>query len=172
MRFPTYKSTLPTPGSDVAAFVAGLRTAPCELSTALKQNSYREGRECGLRLPRRLAKRRAARILRERRAALRWGSRGNAEVANPTFASPGFVRGIKPAWWPEGVSLPTQEDRPANTSPPHVKEEGTPEQRSMLESKGWMWAPSLGWMAPTPDDKFDGVAWGATEAIASLTAST
>jgi hypothetical protein len=49
-----------------------------------------------------------------------------------------------------------------------VKEEGTPEQRAILEAAGWMWAPSLGWMAPTPDDKFDGKAWGATEAIASL----
>ncbi len=52
--------------------------------------------------------------------------------------------------------------------PSHVKEEGTAEQRATLEAAGWMWAPSLGWMAPTPDDKFDGVAWGATEAIASL----
>ena len=105
MRFPTYKSTLPTPGSDVNAFVAGLRNAACELSTALKRNSYHEGRECGLRLPRRLAKRRATRILRERRrAALRWGSRGNVEVANPTFGAPGFVR--YPRWWPEGVAYP------------------------------------------------------------------
>ena len=59
-----------------------------------------------------------------------------------------------------------------NTDLPHVEEEGTPEQRALLESKGWMWARSGGWMAPTPDDKFDGKFWGATEAIASLTAST
>ena len=105
MRFPTYRHTLPTPGSDVVAFVAGLRNAPCKLSTALEQDSYHEGHELGFRLPRRLANRRATRILRERRsAALRWGSRGNVEVANPTFGAPGFVR--YPRWWPEGVAYP------------------------------------------------------------------
>ena len=47
----------------------------------------------------------------------------------------------------------------------HVKEQGTPDQRRILEAAGWMWAQSGGWMAPTPDDKFDGKFWSAADAV-------
>ena len=48
----------------------------------------------------------------------------------------------------------------------HVKEQGTIEQRRTLEAAGWMWAQSGGWMAPTPDSRFDGKFWSADDAIA------
>ena len=48
----------------------------------------------------------------------------------------------------------------------HVKEQGTIDQRRILEAAGWMWAQSGGWMAPTPDDKFDGKFWSGDDAIA------
>lgn len=109
MRNLSYKSTLPLAGTHVRAFCAGLRGAKYAAANKADVRDYREGWTAFRALPRRLAKKRATRILHEHRMnARRWSSRGNMAAATAQPSSPrGFVRFLS-----------------------HVKEEGLSKEQS------------------------------------------
>jgi len=90
----SYEATLPLPGTHVLVFCAGLRGAAFPLGTRATERSYREGWTLLRALPRRLAKKRATRILHEHRMNIRrWSSRGNMAAATAQPSTPrGFVR--------------------------------------------------------------------------------
>lgn len=78
MRRPTFQQTQPLAGTDVLAYCAGLRGYKDARSPA----DALEGLIARAFLPRRLANKRAARILHEHRMnGRRWASLGNVDVA-------------------------------------------------------------------------------------------
>jgi len=93
MRNLSYEATLPLAGTHVLAFCAGLRGADFPLGTRSTERSYRDGWRLLRALPRRLAKKRATRILHEHRMNIRrWSSRGNMAAATAQPSTPrGFV---------------------------------------------------------------------------------
>ena len=93
MRHMSFKKCEPWGGVNVPAFCAGLAHRPYDTQgDASKIGSYGYGARVGRNLPRRLARRRAARILREYRVSAE-GLRGHMvsamAVPDPT---PGFTR--------------------------------------------------------------------------------
>ncbi len=88
----TYKQCEPRVGKNVVVYCAGMRGVPLDLPSNYVRD-YMEGADVREKLPRRLAKKRATRILHEwRMNALRWQSRGNVEVAMAVFADKRLTR--------------------------------------------------------------------------------
>lgn len=94
----TYRQCRPLAGTHVAAYCAGMRNSRLQTDNIADLDDYQRGRVIGLKMPCRLAKKRATRILHEHRMNMRrWCSRGNvaASVAVPT--DKGFTRSKKGA---------------------------------------------------------------------------
>ena len=90
MKNPSFRAIQPLAGTYVDAYCAGLRGAKFTPSFPAEVRDYRAGRLTLLALPRRLAKRRATRILHEHRMNMRrWSSRGNMAAATNTAMAMG-----------------------------------------------------------------------------------
>ena len=90
MKNPSFRAIQPLAGTYVDAYCAGLRGAKFTPSFPAEVRDYRAGRLTLLALPRRLAKRRATRILHEHRMNMRRGaSRGNMAAAMNTAMAMG-----------------------------------------------------------------------------------
>ena len=94
MKHPSFKKCQPTAGTYVAAYCAGMGRRPFNTEGSEGMlNDMADGFDVSRVLPRRLAKRRATRILREHRAGIRrWGSRGNMAAATALPTDAGFTR--------------------------------------------------------------------------------
>lgn len=89
----SYNSCLPFAGTFVAVFCAGMRGANYQTRNPGEQRDYEDGRTIGASMPRRVAKKRASRILHEHRMdTRRWCSRGNVEALHAVPSDAGFTR--------------------------------------------------------------------------------
>lgn len=93
MKHITYRQCEPAPGTHVAVYCAGMRAARFQTDNAGDLRDYYAGGEVGGSLPRRLAKKRASRILHAHRMNMRrWCSRGNVEALHAVPSGAGFTR--------------------------------------------------------------------------------
>lgn len=145
----TYTQARPRAGAYVGAYAAGLSGKRMSQSfTAGEQRSFWDGVKVRVRIVRRrLAKKWAARIVRE------YNRRCKRDNDRFTQQSGEYVARAERAWAKQWHWIGSR---------------GTRAEESELTAAGWLYAPSGGWMRPTPDDKFDGQFLDVAEALSEL----